>query len=71
MVAAVISARLIPWEPGMVPGIAYKLDDGSEACVAGGLAWTIPGLLEKLSSAHRLEFEKQMSDAYADLGAKR
>ena len=48
MGAAVISARLIPWKPGMVPGIAYELDDGSQACVAGPLAWTIPGLMQRL-----------------------
>ncbi len=27
--AAVVSARVIPWEPGM-PGIAYQLADGYE-----------------------------------------
>ena len=41
--AAVISARLIPWEPGMVPGIAYELDDGSQACVAGPPRLDHPG----------------------------
>ena len=68
--AAVISARLIPWEPGMVPGIAYDLDDGSQACVAGPLAWTIQGLMQKLSSDRR-EFEEQMSDAYGGATAER
>jgi hypothetical protein len=71
VVAAVISARLIPWEPGMVPGIAYELDDGSQACVAGPLAWTIPDLMKKLSSADRREFEEQMSDAYGGATAER
>ena len=34
LMAAVVSARLIPWEPD-VPGIAYTLEDGTENCVAG------------------------------------
>ena len=51
----------------MVPEIAYELDDGYQACVAGPLAWTIQGLMQKLSSADRREFEEQMSDAYGVL----
>ena len=43
--AAVISARLIPWEPG-VPGIAYELDDGYQGCIDGQFALTIPGLIQ-------------------------
>ncbi len=54
----------------MVPGIAYDLDDGSQACVAGPLAWTIQGLMQKLSSDRR-EFEEQMSDAYGGATAER
>ena len=69
--AAVISARLIPWEPGMVPGIAYELDDGSQACVAGRLAWTIPGLMQRLSPSDQRQFEEQMSDAYGGATAER
>ncbi len=68
MVAAVISARLIPWEPGMVPGIAYELDDGSQACVAGPLAWTIR---PKKLVRDRRQFEEQMSDAYGGATAER
>ena len=68
--AAVVFACLIPWEPGM-PGIAYQLEDGTEVSVDGRFALTVPGLIEKLSSADRREFEEQMSDAYADTGAKR
>ena len=68
--AAIISARLIPWEPGL-PEIAYELDDGYEGCVDGRFASTIPGLIQKLSFVDRREFEEQMSDAYADTGAKR
>ena len=68
--AAVISARLIPWEPG-VPGIAYELDDGYQGCIDGQFALTIPGLIQKLSLVDRREFEEQMSDAYADSAAKR
>jgi hypothetical protein len=68
--AAVISARLIPWAPDM-PGIAYELDDGYEGCIDGRFALTIPGLIQKLSFVDRREFEEQMSDAYADTVFKR
>jgi hypothetical protein len=68
--AAIISARLIPWEPGM-PGISYELDDGYVGCVDGRFALTIPGLIKKLSFVDRREFEEQMSDAYADTGPLR
>ena len=61
LMAAVVSARLIPWEPD-VPGIAYTLEDGTENCVAGLFASTIPGLIQKLSFVDRREFEEQMSD---------
>ena len=67
--AAVVSARLIPWEPGM-PGIAYELADGTEGCIDGRFASTISGLIQKLSFVDRREFEEQMSDAYADTRAK-
>jgi len=39
--AAVVSARLIPWEPGM-PGIAYELADGTEGCIDGRFARPSP-----------------------------
>ena len=41
LMAAVVSARLISWEPGM-PGIAYELADGTEGCIDGRFASTIP-----------------------------
>ena len=68
--AAIISARLIPWEPG-IPGIAYELADGYVGCVDGRFALTIPRLIQKLNFVDRRKFEEQMSDAYADIGAKR
>ena len=34
LMAAVVSARLIAWEPGL-PGIAYELADGTEGCIDG------------------------------------
>ena len=42
MMAKIVSALLIPWEPG-VPGIAYQLEDGTEVSVGGRFALTIPG----------------------------
>ena len=68
--AEIISARLIPWEPG-IPGIAYELADGYVGCVDGRFALTIPRLIQKLNFVDRREFEEQMSDAYAHTGAKR
>ena len=70
LMAKIVSALLIPWEPG-VPGIAYELDDGYEGCVDGRFALTVPGLIQKLRFVDRREFEEQMRDAYADTGAKR
>ena len=70
LMAAVVSARLIAWEPGL-PGIAYELADGTEGCIDGRFASTIPGLIQKLSFVDRREFEEQMSDAYADTSAER
>ena len=58
--AKIVSALLIPWEPGK-PGIAYELDDGYEGSVDGRFALTIPGLIEKLSPGDLREFEEQMS----------
>jgi hypothetical protein len=67
--AAVVSAQVIPWEPGL-PGIAYELDDGYEGSIDGRFALTIPGLIQKLSFFDRIKFKALMSGAYADTGPK-
>lgn len=53
-----------------LPGVDYELDDGTVCCVAGPLASTVPGLIQKLSFTHRRKFEEQMSNAYAKPGPK-
>ena len=68
--AEIVSARLIQWEPDL-PGIAYELDDGTENCISGTYASTVPGLIQKLSFVDRRKFEDQMSAAYAKSRAKR
>src|SRR6187431_2120369 len=65
--AAVVAARLIPWEPG-IPGIAYELDDGTEGSIAGPYVWSMPEVKRKLSFVDRRNFEEQMRNAHADTG---
>ena len=68
--ATVVAARLIPWEPGL-PGIAYKLDDGTEGCINGSYVWSMPEVKRKLSFVDRRNFEDQMRNGHADTVTQR